>query len=171
MRYCTDGAIAIVLNLCCKHFWVLQRKPSLIRLASSFETFAVSNVPTVLAMFKADGMSGPAAMSSPAPAPEPEPNPEPDAAVGIMGAEITQSAQLSQDSDISPADWDTLFYAITQRLQACSGPVSVDHVPEHMLGVTASLQVTVRECAASLSRLHAALVRERQQHQQRHRSE
>ena len=112
-------------------------------------------------MFKPDNRLGTAPKSSHAPKPDPEPNPEPDAAIGIRSAEIAQAC------DISPADWDALFHGITARLEACSGPASLEHLPEHMLGVTASLQVTVRECVASLNRLHAELVHERQKHQQR----
>ena len=137
----------------------------MIRLANSFEQHAVSNAPSVLAMFKTDNMFQTAPMSGPAPKPrpepDPEPNPEPDAAISLSTTEIVQA------SSISPADWDALFHAITARLEACCGPASSDHLPEHTLGVTASLQATVRECAASLNQLHAALVRERQQHPQR----
>ena len=110
-------------------------------------------------MFKANNMSDTTLSSSPAPKPNREPNPQPDAAIGV------RSAQIAQTSHISPADWDELFHAITARLEACSGTARLTHVPEHMLGVTASLQVAVRECAASLQLLHMALVRERQLHQ------
>ena len=94
----------------------------------------------------------------PKPEPEPQPNPEPDAAIG------TRTDQTPHTGDISPADWDALFHAVTARLQACSGPANWEHLPEHRLGATATLQVTVRECAASLNRLHAALLRDRQHH-------
>lgn len=131
----------------------------MIRLADSFDPPLVRNAPSVLAMFKEANLFDAAHVSAHAPThapphvpkPEPQPNPEPDAAVS------------SQNTEINLADWDALFHAITARLQACSGPASLEHLPEHMLGVTATLQVTVRECAASLNRLHAALVRERQQ--------
>ena len=133
----------------------------MIRLSSSHEPYAARAGPSVLASLKPKDMFNTAAPSSHAPKPDPQPNPEPDAAIGI------RSAQVAQTSDINPADWDALFHAITARLEACSGPASLAHLPEHMLGVTVSLQVTVRECVASLNRLHSELVRERQQRQQR----
>ena len=122
-------------------------------------------------MFKADKMFLIAPVNSLEPSLEPQPNPEPDAAVGTNSIQVDpvdQNAEIYQTDQapsISPADWDALFYAITARLRACAGSDSLDHLPEHMLGVTASLQATARECAASLNKLHAALVRERHQHQ------
>lgn len=102
-------------------------------------------------MFRVDNMTDTTHRSIPAPDPDPEPNPEPDAAI---------SARLS---DITPADWDVLFHAVTARLQACTGPAPLEQLPEHLLGVTATLQATVRECVASLHQLHVVLTLERQQ--------
>ena len=127
----------------------------MIRLATSPEPHKATTARSVLAMFKANNMTHTTHRNIPAPDPDPEPNPEPDAAIS------------AQQCDITPADWDVLFHAVTARLQACSGPATAEqlseHVPEHLLGVTASLQATVRECVASLNQLHAVLTRERQQ--------
>ena len=164
VRNRTDGLFCVVFNPPINIIPCLSLGVAVIRLATSFEPYLARATPSALAMFKADNMFDTTPSSSPAPKPDPQPNPEPDAAID------TTNVCTAPATDISPADWDALFHAITARLQACSGPASVDHLPEHMLGVTASLQVTVRECAVSLNRLHAALVRERQQHQQRYRA-
>ena len=88
--------------------------------------------------------------------PDPEPNPEPDSAVS------------AKHSDITPADWDTLFHAVIARLETCAGHAPLAQMPEHALGVTATLQATLRECVASMNWLHAALLRERQERMPRH---
>ena len=103
----------------------------------------------MLAMFKAENMFVAAPCSVTVPRPDPEPNPEPDSAV------------TAPHSDLSAADWDELFHAVVARLQACTGLDPKARQPEHLLGVTASLQVTVQECVTSLNWLHAALPRDR----------
>lgn len=132
----------------------------MIRLATSPEPHAVRASPSVLTMFSATHKTStqPYSLHAPRPEPEPnpEPNPEPDTAV---------SAQHDEHAGITVADWDELFHAVIARLQACAGVASKEHAPEHRLGAVASLQVTVQECVASLNWLHAALPRERQQHQ------
>lgn len=86
---------------------------------------------------------------APRPEPEPEPNPAPDDTLS------------TRQSDISPADWDAMFDAITERLEACTGPAPLESspgdVPGPELGMTTSLQATVRDCVVSMNLLHAAL--------------
>ena len=130
----------------------------MIRLATSPEQTSANTVHSVKALFRLNNITDSIACSIPAPKPEPEPNPEPDAAVN------------ARCFDITPADWDTLFYAVTARLQACSGASTSEQlsedVPEHLLGAPASVRATVRECVVSLNHLHAALIHERQQRRQ-----
>lgn len=130
----------------------------MIRLATSSEQPSARTVLSVQAMFRANNITATIPRSSPAPKPDPEPNPEPDSAV------------IARCFDITPADWDTLFYAVTARLQACAGPDTSEQfsedVSEHLLGVPASVQATVRECVMSMNQLHAALMYERQQRRQ-----
>ena len=79
-----------------------------------------------------------------------------------------QSAQRevlgTDSSSISPDDWDTLFRAVTTRLQGCVGGIPARPALAHFLGVTATVQTTVLECVVELNRLHAALVQARAMH-------
>jgi hypothetical protein len=119
----------------------------MIRLASSPEPHALKPERTALGMFKTQNMTEGAHrnIAEQGPQPMPGPNPEPDAA-------------------ISPADWDVLFNAVTERLEACSGLAPLDEIPEleaePSMGRTRSLQATVRDCVNSMNRLHAALPRD-----------
>ena len=86
----------------------------------------------------------------PAPEPSPEPNPEPDAAIAL------------RYSSMSPAQWDLLFDAVTERLQASaqSAPLELPApADEHSLGIAASLEEIVQECVVSFKRLRAAMPR------------
>ena len=136
----------------------------MIRPAHFNDPYSVRRAPSVQALFKEANLFDARHVNGhvPKPEPEPQPNPEPDAAI------FSRADQAFRTCDISPTDWDALFHAVTARLEACSGPANPRHLPEHRLGASATLQVTVRECAASLKRLHAALMRERQQHQSGH---
>ena len=91
----------------------------------------------------------------PEPDPNPEPNPEPDSTVN------------ARRSEISPADWDILFHAVIERLETCAGHAPLAEMPEHALGVSGSIQTTLRECVVSMKWLQVALLRERDQHQPR----
>ena len=126
----------------------------MIRLATSSEQTSAKTVLSVKAMFRVNNITHPIPCSNPVP----KPGPELDAVVN------------ARCFDITPADWDTLFYAVTARLQACAGPSTLGQlsgeVPEHLLGVPASVQATVRECVMSMNQLHAALMHERQQRRQ-----
>ena len=127
------------------------------RLATSTEPLAVRNArSSALTMFRANNSAEDAHRDIPEPEPNPEPNPAPDGAVTARG------------SKLSPADWDVLFNAVTARLQACGGSDMPTNLPEHLLGASASMQTTVRECVEALKRLQVDLTQERQQ---RHRPE
>lgn len=105
-------------------------------------------------MFKANNMTHTTHRNIPAPDPDPEPNPEPDAELA------------ARFPNISPADWDRLFDAVTERLQASAAPAPLEAVAQHPLGMTATLEETVSECVESHNRLHTMLTRERQQRRQ-----
>ena len=130
----------------------------MIRLAISTEPHSLQSAYTAFPMFKARKSTETELWGShtprPMPEPNPEPNPEPDAAVSV------QHSALAQD------DWDQLFHAVVARLQACAGADAFQQAPDHRLGMSASLQVTVQECVVSLNWLHAALLREREQQKQ-----
>ncbi len=127
----------------------------MIHLATSPEPQTLRNMrSSVPAMFRVSSLAKAGHRDIPAPEPDPEPNPEPDGAMTL------------QRTDIPIADWDALFRAVTDRLEACAGSVPSAHSPEHLLGVTASLQTTVRECVVSLNQLHVDLTRERKKRQQ-----
>ena len=96
-----------------------------------------------------------APMAGPDPSPNLELNPEPD------------SAASARRSEISPDDWDILFHAVIERLQTCAGHAPLAQMPEHALGVSGSIQATLRECVVSMKWLHVALLRERDQHKPR----
>ena len=124
----------------------------MIRLASSPEPHTMTSAVTALSQLRAIRMNDESHRDIPAPEPDPEPNPEPDAALKAQACAISQ------------ADWDTLFDAVTERLQSSTGPAALQSIPEHLLGVVSTLQETVGECVESLNSLHAMLVREREQH-------
>ena len=126
----------------------------MIRLATSPEPHAVNTARSILNMFKTSGLPDPTHRSVPGPRPNPEPNPEPDAALA------------AHFPNISPADWDRLFDAVTERLQASTSPAPSDAAAQHPLGMTATLEETVSECVESLNRLHTMLTRERQHRHQ-----
>lgn len=126
----------------------------MIRLATSPDPHTVNATRSVLTMFKRNSMTDPTHRSIPGPRPNPEPNPEPDAELA------------ARFPNISPADWDRLFDAVTERLQASAAPAPLEAVAQHPLGMTATLEETVSECVESLNRLHTMLTRERQQRRQ-----
>ncbi len=121
----------------------------MIRLATSPEPHTVRQAQSLLDTYRAHSLSDILTHGVPGPQPDPEPNPAPDSAV------TTQICSISQP------DWDTLFDAVTERLQNSSkAAVAEQPVAEHLLGVSATLQETVWECVTSLNRLHAMLTRE-----------
>ena len=122
----------------------------MIRLATSPEPYAARAESSILTTLKAKNMADEAHRNIPAPVPNPEPNPEPDAAIAAWRSGIT------------PTDWDALFIAVTERLQASAVPAPLEPATEHPLGDPATLEEIVLDCVVSLNRLHAALPRERQ---------
>ena len=88
----------------------------------------------------------------PAPEPDPEPNPAPDG--------MAEASHL----DIATVDWDELFHAVTARLEGCVNGTAVQKLVDQVPGIAQSVQTTVLECVSALNQLHAALVRERQLH-------
>lgn len=123
----------------------------MIRLASSPEPHTTSSALTVLSLLRANRMNQEAHRNIPAPEPDPEPNPAPDAALKPQACAVSQ------------ADWDILFDAVTERLKTITGHAVAEPMPEHLLGMAATLQETVWECVDSLNSLHVMLVREREQ--------
>lgn len=121
----------------------------MIRLATSPEPHAARTESSKLTMLKTKNMADEAHRNIPAPEPNPEPNPQPNAAIAAWSSSIT------------PADWDALFIAVTEQLQASITPVPPEPSTHHPLGVAGSLEETVQECVVSLKRLYATLLRDR----------
>ena len=136
----------------------------MIQLAQLPEPHRSTSVRFARAMVKAQNMLGAGHRSIPVREPDPEPipgpNPEPDATIS------------NGSLDITPADWDALFSAVTDRLEDCSGPAPLDQlpglVPEHGLGMTPDFHETVRECVDAMHRLHVALPSDWHQHKGMH---
>ena len=136
----------------------------MIRTANSLGPHTASNAPWVRTMFKETNLfdatqrsaQQPRQKPDPDPEPNPEPNPEPD------------SALHAGHFEISPADWDTLFHAVIERLQTCAGHAPLAQIPEHALGESPSVQATLHECVLSMKWLHVALQSERDLHKPQH---
>ena len=126
----------------------------MIRIGTSPNQPTASSARAALTAFKANNAPAATQPNVHAPRPDPEPNPEPD------------SSLHGRQTDIPPADWDVLFNAVTARLEGCTGPAPLEqlpeHVPEHVKGVIATLQATVRECIESMHLLAAAVPRKQQ---------
>jgi hypothetical protein len=127
----------------------------MIRLASSPEPHFGKPERTAFEMFKVQNGVAHSKRNMPEQGPMQGPSPK------------LNAAKSEQPCDISPADWDALFNAVTERLEACSGPAPLDEIPElaaeHDIG---RIQNTVRECVDSMNRLHAALPRDWHQRKQ-----
>lgn len=81
-------------------------------------------------------------------------------------APTLQTAAGEHHLAIDPADWDTLFDAVTIRLRHAVGE-DLHHPPEvpiYSAALTASLiQAVVLDCVGALDQLHVALKYERSQ--------
>jgi len=123
----------------------------MIRLATSPQPHSAIASRSILGTFKVNNLTAipPRTIPAPRPDPDPEPNPEPDSALHA--------------GDIAPADWDVLFDAVTARLQLCAGLSPLEPSQGQALGMTVSLQATVRDCVLSMNLLHAALPHDWQQ--------
>lgn len=68
----------------------------------------------------------------------------------------------SGKADIAPADWDLLFHAVIERLEALAGPVGPSAPLPHDSHALAERKAPVdvlRECIAALDQLRASAVR------------
>jgi hypothetical protein len=129
----------------------------MIRLAQTPRQFAPSPTRSLLHTFYATGRISTLHRPIPAPEPNPEPNPGPD------------SIQSIPSSSISAADWDTLFHAITLRLENCVSDALIElphtrsgGAPELLQARHQATKTAVLECVDAMKRLHAELQIERQ---------
>lgn len=81
---------------------------------------------------------------------------------GIRPHVAPASGMVKFQTDIMPADWDTLFQAVQTRLETCVSQALADaqKLPLHE-GHAATFQA-VLECVADMRHLHDALIHERQ---------
>jgi hypothetical protein len=129
----------------------------MIQLVQTPKEFAPSTPRSMLDIFHATGRIPTMHRPIPAPEPDPEPNPGPD------------NIQTAPNANISSADWDALFHAITLRLERCVGvahfalsDTAADSVPESLQARNKATTKVVLECVDAMKQLHAELQLERQ---------
>lgn len=125
----------------------------MIRLANMPMPHVAGVTQSVLGLFRNKGLANSMHRPIPAPEPDPEPNPAPD--VGLAMRHV----------NISPDDWDELFYAVQTRLENCVDE-AFNKSPELPFDDRhAVIKAHVLDCVASMRQLHASLTLERLAHQ------
>ena len=124
----------------------------MIRLANTPVRHVTSKTLSILDMFRVSCNSINMHRPIPAPEPDPEPNPAPDEAPNVAY------------SNISPDDWDELFYAIQARLMTSVKDVNKSE-GKVLVWSNGNEKKVMLECIEAMTLLHRALRHDRQAQQ------